>query len=357
MLTSFCHPLLVKDSSTELNRIHNILEQLHGQRPRGLRLQVKALRGGLESLAVFRVKADFEDNRRRRQTFFMIVKQLAGAGAREASVYEKLVVSHAREIAPRLLAVDYPDNDQSILYLEWVRRFSNWPWRELSIAEQFIDRLARLHIATADDHVAAALPQWNYEAELRRSGESTLKMLAGCGRHPDYAPLARLLPAARRLTEALPVLRQQLLGFVPLGRAAIHGDVHPGNVLVRRRAGNQEPILIDWGRARSGSPLEDLSNWLQSLSYWEPRARLRHDTLLATYLAARGMERRISSDLRAAYWIAGASNALSGALEYHLSFLIGQTSATATRKLAAARSARDCLRVIRRAAAACTEGK
>ena len=85
----FCHSLLVKDSSTQLNRIHNILEQLHGQRPRGLRLQLKALRGGLESLAVFRVKAEFEDNRRRRQTSRMVVKQLAGTGAREAAIYEK----------------------------------------------------------------------------------------------------------------------------------------------------------------------------------------------------------------------------------------------------------------------------
>ena len=351
MLIWFCHSLLVKDSSIQFNRIHNILEHLHGQRPRGLRLQVKALRGGLESLAVFRVKAEFEDNRRRRQTSWMVVKQLAGTGAREAAVYEKLVVSPAREIAPHLLAVDHPGNDRSTLYLEWVRRFSNWPWRDFSTAEQFVGRLARFHIATAAEHLAAALPPWNYEAELKRSSENTLEMLARCRRHSEFAPLGRLLPTARRLTESLPALRQQLLGFVPLGRVTIHGDVHPGNVLVRRRAGNQEPILIDWGRARSGSPLEDLSSWLQSLSYWEPRARLRHDTLLATYLSAQGMERRLSADLRTAYWLAGASNALSGALEYHLSLLVGQTSTTAARRLAAARSARACLRVVRRAAA------
>lgn len=342
---------MVKDSSTQLNRIHDILTHLHGQPPRGLRLQIKPLRGGLEASAVLRVKADFEDSRGRRQTSYMVVKRLDGPAAREVSVYEQLVAQHAREIAPRLLAVDHHDNGRSTLYLERVCPVSHWPWRDLSTAEQFIGRLAGLHLAMAADHVAAALPRWNYEAELSRSGESALEMLARCRLHPDFAPLARLLPTVRRLTESLPAMREQLLGFIPLGRVAIHGDVHPGNVLVRRRAGNKEPILIDWGRARSGSPLEDLSSWLQSLSYWEPRARVRHDTLLAVYLSARGMERRLSSDLRAAYWLAGASNALSGALEYHLSLLVGQTPATASRRPAAAQSARDCLRIVRRAAA------
>jgi hypothetical protein len=351
MRIRFCHSLVVKDSSTQFNRIYNILKQLHGHAPRALHLQVKALRGGLEALAVLRVQADFQDRRGRRQTSTMAVKRLDGARVREASVYQKLVVRHAQAMAPCLLALDEQSTGHSTLYLEWVRPVSKWPWRELSTAEQFIGGLARLHMATAADDVAAALPGWNYDAELKRSGETTLELLARCRRHPEFAPLARLLPPARHLTDALPGLRQQLLAFTPLGRVAIHGDVHPGNVIVRRRAGNEEPILIDWGRARSGSPLEELSSWLQSLSYWEPRARLRHDTLLGTYLSARGMERRLSSDLRAAYWLAGASNALSGALEYHLSLLIGQTPATVSRRRAAAQSARDWLRIVRRAAA------
>jgi thiamine kinase-like enzyme len=342
---------LVNESSTQFRRINEILERLHGQPPRQLRLEVRALRGGLEALAVLRVKADFEDNRGRRRTLEIVVKRLDAAGAREASIYEKLVVKHVREIAPRLLAIDQQGNGRAILYLEWVRPVSKWPWRNLSTAEQLIGRLARLHMAIASGDVTDALPRWNYEAELTRSGETTLELLARCRSDPELAPLARLLRPVRRITEALPALRRQLLEFVPLGRVAIHGDVHPGNVLVRRRAGNDEPILIDWGRARSGSPFEDLSGWLQSLSYWEPRARLRHDSLLGAYLSAQGVERRLSSDLRAAYWLAGASNALSGALGYHLSLLVSERPITASRKLAAARSARDWLRIVRRAAA------
>jgi Ser/Thr protein kinase RdoA (MazF antagonist) len=214
-----------------------------------------------------------------------------------------------------------------------------------------IRRLARLHARTAAHSTAASLPSWDYESELRESSEATLQLLSRCRRHSEFDSLARCLPSVRRVAGALPNIRRELLGFLPLGTVAIHGDVHPGNVLVRQRAGKQEPILIDWGRARTGSPLEDLNAWLQSLGYWEPQARRRHDTLLAGYLSARGMERRLSRELRAAYWLAGASNALSGALAYHLSVLLDETEACDARKRSAAHSAHDWLRIIRRAAA------
>jgi Ser/Thr protein kinase RdoA (MazF antagonist) len=212
-----------------------------------------------------------------------------------------------------------------------------------------IDDLARLHLATAASNAAASLPSWDYEAELKRSSETILELLARC-RHSDFVPLARHLASVRRLVLALPTIRRELLEFSPFGNVAIHGDVHPGNVLVRRRAGAEKAILIDWGRARGGSPLEDLSSW-QSLGYWEPQARRRHDTLLAVYLSARGMEQRLSSELRAAYWLAGASNAFSGALEHHLRLLVDQRPGVSSHQRAAAQSARDWLRIVRRAAA------
>lgn len=83
-------------------------------------------------------------------------------------------------------------------------------------------------------------------------------------------------------------------------------------------------MLIDWGRARIGSPLEDVSSWLQSLGYWEPRARRKHDPVLVHDLAYRGVEGGLSEALRTAYWVAGASNALAGALEHHVIQLSGR---------------------------------
>jgi Ser/Thr protein kinase RdoA (MazF antagonist) len=236
------------------------------------------------------------------------------------------------------------------MYLEWVRTVRKWPWRNLGAVEELIGGLARLHLATGASNAAASLPPWDYEAELRRSSATILELLARC-RHSDFAPLARQLAPLRRLTLALPAMRRELLEFSQFGNVAIHGDVHPGNVLVRRRAGTEEAILIDWGRARGGSPLEDLSSCLQSLGYWEPQARRRHDTLVAAYLSARGMERRLSSELRAAYWLAGASNAFSGALEYYLRVLIDERPGVSSRKRAAAQSVLNWLRIVRRAAA------
>jgi hypothetical protein len=336
--------------SADLESVHQIVERLHGEPPRELQLDIKPMRGGLEALSVLQVRAKFLNARGRRRTSTMVIKRLDGALAREASVYQHLVAEHAWGIAPQLLAVDHQRDSRSLLYLEWVQRISTWPWRDPATAEELVRRLARFHLTTSTANIATLLPSWDYESELKRSSETTLDLLARCRRDADLEPLSAHLSSARRLTLALPALRRELLAFAPFGHVAIHGDVHPGNVLVRRRAGRAEPILIDWGRARGGSPLEDLSGWLQSLGYWEPQARRRHDTLLGAYLSARGMERRLSSDLRAAYWLAGASNALSGALEYHLTRLMAEPPAAARRR-AAAQSARDWLRVIRRAAA------
>ena len=87
---------------------------------------------------------------------------------------------------------------------------------------------------------------------------------------------------------------------------------------MRRGAAGAEPVLLDWARARPGSPLEDVSAWVQSLGHWEPQARRYHDTLVRQYLAARGLEPRLDRTFRHLYWIAGACNALAGALRYHL---------------------------------------
>jgi aminoglycoside phosphotransferase (APT) family kinase protein len=144
-------------------------------------------------------------------------------------------------------------------------------------------------------------------------------------------------------------MRTHLLGFAPLPPALIHGDVHPGNVMVRRRGGKDVPVLLDWGRARIGSPLEDVTSWLQSLSYWEPLAMRRHDTLLAEYLVARRAPTGRDADLRRAYWLAAASNVLAGALRYHVHMSVSEEAGTAGRAAAALRAARDALRIIRRA--------
>jgi hypothetical protein len=211
-----------------------------------------------------------------------------------------------------------------------------------------LEQVARLHTLQPDPTALEALTDWDYERELRINAALTLERLEEAVGRPEFRGLRRGVPPTRRLLWSLPEIRRDLLDFSPFGKGPIHGDLHSGNALVRRRKGRDEPVLIDWARARIGSPLEDISSWLQSLAGWEPEARRRHDTLLASYLLARGMEGRLRSDLRAAYWLAGASNAFSGALLHHLTQLL-DPRATNTVRLRAVYSAREWIRVLRRA--------
>ena len=325
-----------------------LLERMHDHPPRELHLQHRPLRGGLESAGVARVVARWLDRAGRRRVFTLVTKRLEGAAAREALVYEHLLTSHEHELAPRLLTADRRPGGPTMLYLESLRPSSTWPWRDVQAATAVLEQAALVHETALGSGAAGALGDWDYEAELRRSAEVTVERLEQVRLHREYAALGRGLRWARRLASALPSLRRQLLAFRPFGSAAIHGDLHPGNVVLRRRGGRDQAVLLDWGRARLGSPLEDVSSWLQSLAGWEPVARRRHDTLFSAYLAARGMDRRLGTDLRAAYWLAGASNALSGALAYHLSVVLDE-EVTELRRGQAASAAGEWLRVLRRA--------
>jgi Ser/Thr protein kinase RdoA (MazF antagonist) len=205
-----------------------------------------------------------------------------------------------------------------------------------------LEGLARLHASVP----AEAVPlDWNYEAELAESAESTLELL-------EYAVKRRPCEWARYgvrhvriLARELHAMRDELL---QKDRAFIHGDVHPGNVRLRVGGGREQVVLLDWSRARIGSPLEDVSSWLQSLGFWEPRARQRHDTLLRRYLIASG--RSLTRALRTSYWLAGASNALAGALRYHVWLATDSPKATPLQRARAATEARYWLRIVRRGA-------
>lgn len=318
-----------------------------GGEVRELEMDIRPLRGGLESPAVARVGARFLDDRGRPRLLSFVVKRLEGEPAREAEIYESLLGSLAGDFSPGLLGIDRRAADHCLLFLEPIRPVRQWPWRETELAARVLERLAQLHAAAGLEGSEPPLPSWDYEAEVRRSARETLAFLAELPREGDFLPLRRGLPALRRMVLALPDSRRHLLEFPRLGRTVIHGDVHPGNALIRLRNTQERPVLLDWGRARIGSPLEDVSSWLQSLGYWEPQARRRHDTLLARYLTARGLSPGLDRDLRDAYWLAGASNALSGALAYHL--WKGMQASGTTGRAAALHAAGDCLRVIRRA--------
>lgn len=325
-----------------------MLARLHDATPRGLLLEQRPLRGGLEASSIARVAARYQDDRGKRRVFTLVVKRLAGGAAREGLVYQHLLTAHSENLAPGLLGADQQTPDQTVLLLEALRPVRRWPWREIQAAQTVLTRVAGLHDAPVSETARSVLSAWDYDEQLLRSAELTLQRLERVGRLPVYSVIAKRARRVHRLVTDLPALRGQLAAFTPFGPTAIHGDLHPGNAIMRRRRGRDEAVLLDWGRARMGSALEDVSSWLQSLGSWEPEARRRHDSLFAGYLSVRGLDRKLGSDLRAAYWLAGASNALSGALSYHLDILLGE-QVTESRRALAAYSAREWIRVLRRA--------
>ncbi|HEU4631280.1 MAG TPA: phosphotransferase [Gemmatimonadaceae bacterium] len=334
--------------TSRLAPVGAVIAHLDGRPPRQLRVERRVLRGGLEAAGVAQLSARYRDRHGRERVRRVVEKRLAGPSTREAAIYEAFVVSHVGDLSPRLLAVERVAPGRAVLYLESLRRASSWPWRDRQASQHVLDRAARLHECVPHDDGMAALADWDYEAELQEMAALTVDRLEQVRRRPALRRFGGGLRWARRLATSLRQLRRQLLAGGPLGRAVVHGDLHPGNVVVRRRAGRVEPMLLDWGRARIGSPLEDVSCWLHSLGTWEPEARRRHDTLLAGYLTARGLEARLTAELRASYWLASASNALSGALLHHLSVLLGERH-SATVRASAAYAARRWVQVLRRA--------
>jgi aminoglycoside phosphotransferase (APT) family kinase protein len=309
---------------------------------REARFEMEPLHGGLVS-QVFLVSARFVDPSGRSRSRRMVMKRLEGRERREAHIYEALLKETT--LAPRSMGVQRDADGRQFLFLEALPLSEEWPWTEVEASRTVLRRAAEVHAMGAPAHVTQHLPDWDYEAELVAEGHEAVELLWRARRNP-LLEASRFARPLSRIVEAVPAIRQQLLAFQPFGRTLIHGDLHCGNVRVLPADHVGSPVVfIDWARTRIGSPLEDVSSWLQSLGFWEQVAKQRHDTLLCDYLDAGGYSRRLDADLRSAYWLAGACNALGGALTHWLRLATRETGA-ADRAVALAR---DWLRIVRRA--------
>ena len=313
---------------------------LQGHEPDRVRLDIETLRGGLRSTAVARVVARVGGSPGPRVRF--VVKRVEGGERREAEVYRSLAEHGVARLAPRLLGLEQVADSHSYLYLEEVIAWRRWPWRDVGLAGRVLEALSWVHTSLPP---RPPFTNSGYEAELSASAGATLDLFERVSREPHAAVLAKAGRHLRRVVARLPEIRRELLSH---GVAVLHGDAHPGNVLVRRRRGRPEAVLIDWGSVRTGSPFEDVASWLQSLAYREPQARRRHDTLLSCYLAARGRATSLTRELRHLYWLAAACNALAGALRYHL-WVAWTACRERRRSETAVAAARDWLRIVRRA--------
>jgi aminoglycoside phosphotransferase (APT) family kinase protein len=299
-------------------------------------ISIVPLRGGIVA-SVVRTSVRYLAASGRSESRQFVVKEVDEKSARrEAGLYRRFA---SLGVTPKLIA-DVTVAERHFLVLEYVRAISAWPWSETANTLLVLDRLAMLHRAGA----GAAVEEWDYEGELASRATATADYVDFAATFLPELPLKRYRSAVRRVTGSLPAARTQLAS--ELGTTTIHGDVHSGNIILRESRGERFPLFLDWARSRPGSPLEDVSSWLLSLRSWEAAAERQHDTLLRGYLSASGIGRTITPSLRDAYWIAGASNSLAGALTYQLA-RAGVTKGRA-RSVAVAQ-AHAALRTIRRA--------
>jgi Ser/Thr protein kinase RdoA (MazF antagonist) len=281
-----------------------------------------------------------------------VIKQLSGLARREAEIYQALKRTGAEQTAPTLIAVLGIEAGALELYVEQVVSRGPWPWKDVATAASVLECVATLH-ESATEGLAARVSDWDYELELQERAAELLEVLQRHRRQLQDAGVALRMSLIRRILQNVPRLRAQLAREGPLPSTVIHGDLHPGNAIIRRQRDGDVAILIDWARARVGSPLEDVSSWLQSLGFWEPEARRRHDTLLAAYLQARGISPVLTRPLRDAYWLSACSNCLAGSLLYHVGNATSRGISSESR-YAALGAVRDQLRVLRRADACCS---
>ena len=307
----------------------------------GFGVELQLLHGGLES-RVCRARISRADDQRAIPAQ-LVVKQLPAGVQREADVYELLWRHFERPPAVRMIGRETVSAEETYLYLEHVQSSTSWPWADTALAGAVCRELARLHDSRALPRETFA---WGYEGELAQSAESTLD-LAKTACDAAGRRCWRRLGDLRRVVAALPHIREHLLSGTT---TVIHGDMHPGNVILRGDTSRPYVVLIDWARARIGAPLEDVASWLHSLGCWEPEARRRHDTLMRAYLDARCTPQAFDADVRVDYWLASASNGLSGAIRYHLAVL-ADPSTTEAGRYDANRALLAWARVVRRAAA------
>jgi hypothetical protein len=264
---------------------------------------------------------------------------------REHKIHATIAAADCGNMAARVLGWRPTGPDAGYLFLEWIPAVSSWPWRDTKHASLVLRQLARLHCCKKE-LLTPALDRWDYESELDESARGTVvlyRRLFAAGFRAGSRPMTKPL---ERFCEALPEIRKRLTAFS--GTSVLHGDIHPGNTVIHANGSMPRAVLIDWGRARSGAPLEDVCSWLHSLGFWEPEVRRVHDTLLETYLDARGADARITPSLREACWLAGGCNAMAGALRYHLE-VANDPLRTEEQRRTSTLGAADWLRIISRA--------
>src|SRR5581483_6330636 len=98
-----------------------------------------------ESTHVAHVHSAYRDCLNRPRTADFVVKVAERQGERESAAYRLLLPQGPASLAPKLLAIEAAGAGRVHLYLEWIKPWRPWPWRDPELITRTTDRLAAVH--------------------------------------------------------------------------------------------------------------------------------------------------------------------------------------------------------------------
>ena len=143
-----------------------------------------------------------------------------------------------------------------------------------------------------DQYQLVGRQPWRLLNEARRTGRLHARVheTAAPGALRDVAGHVRERVARAGAPADLVALAQEALAELPAGDRLLHGDFHPGNVLVEAK----RRVLIDWSNVAAGPPEADVARTLVMLRVGRPPegtppairaiARFARRALIAGYL-------------------------------------------------------------------------
>ena len=206
-----------------------------------------------------------------------------GMGLREARFYESMAMEIGLRVPTPYVARWDPKSGAFVLLLEDLKATGagisdGLTTVEPDAAARALEDLAALHVRFSSSQRRAAEAGW-VAAPMYQPGYGSAMLKAGLDEHPerlsaDFASLARLYIDG---SDALHALWQEG------PKTVIHGDPHIGNLFDPVPNPGMRTGFLDWGIISTGTPLRDVSYFMNlSLSIEDRRAN--EEALLRHYL-------------------------------------------------------------------------
>ena len=237
------------------DNILRYIEDVSGRGARVAAIDQKPMKAGYSSRTIRRYDLAIEDAGGRKSEIAIVAKHCVASEVRMIEWLQTLSMGPA---VPEIIDSAFSTAEPAALEQNWfVSPF--FSGRDLtfedSVPGALSEALGRLHAKGSSPTVDWT---WTFNAShFRKTFNEAVNGLhmARLFRQtvPDYREWYERLESAGEshllddLTDAMP-------------KVLVHGDMHPGNVIMREKA---QPVLIDWGNVSIAPPMLDLANMFQ----------------------------------------------------------------------------------------------